>query len=127
MSIVESTQNEFKQQLSDLVHTSQQNTVVLNNLSSMFAIMMEKIGNPVTVWDPKSPTPQNTNSHMPSSEPILNSCDGSPGDTTLNPMSKVIESEAPTNVPKLNREGVMGGGRSAEVASEVGASKVVGL
>jgi hypothetical protein len=127
MSMVESTQNEFKQQLFDLVHTSQQNTVVLNNLSSMFAIMMEKIGNPVTVCDPKSPTPQNTNSHMPSSEPILNSCDGSPGDTTLNPMSKVIESEAPTNVPKLNWEGVMGGGRSAEVASEVGASKVVGL
>ena len=126
LSAVESTQNDLKQQLSEVLHTSQQNTLVLNNLSSMFTIMMEKLGNPVTVCEPKSATPQNTNSHMPSSEPMLKSWDGSAGDTTLNPVTKVVESEAPTNVAKLNGEGVMGGGRSPEGASEVGASKVGG-
>ena len=126
MSVVESTQNEFKQQLSDLVHTSQQNTLVLHNLSSMFAIMMEKMGNSATVCEPKSATPQNTNSHMPSSEPMLASWDGSAGDTTLKVVSKVIETEAPTNVAKLSGEGVMGGGRKSEGASEVGASTVNG-
>ena len=116
LSAVESTQNEFKQQLSEVLHTSQQNTLVLNNLSSMFTIMMEKLGNPPTVCEPKSATPQNTNSHMPSSEPMLNSWDGSAGDTTVNPVTKVIESEVLTNVARLNGEG----------ASKVGACEVGG-
>ena len=84
---LESTQNELRQQLSAVLHTSQtnqrslqQNTLVLNNLSSMFSIMMEKIGNPVSVSEPKLPTTQNTNSHMPSLDPLLNSVAGSAGD-----------------------------------------------
>ena len=126
MTAVESLQNEFKQHLSEVLQSSQQNTLVLNNLSSMFSIMMEKWGNPVTVCEPKSTTPQNTNSHMPSSKPMFNSWDGSASDTTPKPVSKVLESEAPNNVAKVNGEGVMGGGKSLEGASEVGASKVGG-
>ena len=93
----------------------------------MFSMMMEKLGNPVTVCKPKSPAPQNTNSHMPSSEPLLNSWDGSVGDTTRNPLTKVIESKTPNNVAKLNGEGVMGGGRSPVGASKVGTSMVGGI
>ena len=126
ITAVESAQNEFKQQLSEVLHSTQQNTQVLNNLSSMFAVMMEKFGNPVTVCEPKSPTPQNTNSHMPSSELMLNSMDGSGGDTTRNPVSKVIVSDALSDLPKLNWEGVMPPGTSPQAASDVGASKVVG-
>ena len=88
ISALESTKNEFKQKLSEVLHTSQtnqqslqQNTLVLNNLSSMFSIMMEKIGNPRVVYEPKSPTGQNTNSHMPSLDPMLNSDPHSAGDT----------------------------------------------
>jgi hypothetical protein len=120
ITAVESTQNEFKQQLSEELHSSQQNTMILNNLSSMLSIMMKKLGNPVNVCEPKLPTPQNTNSHMPSLESMLISWDGSAGDTTRNPVTKVIESEAPSNVAKLNGEDVMGGGKSPEGASEVG-------
>ena len=120
---METQQNEFKQQLSEVLQSSQQNTVVLNNLSSMFSIMMEKWGNPGTVCEPKSTTPQNTISHMPSSEPMFNSWDGSAGDTTVKPANKVGESEAPSNVAIMNGEGVMAGGKSPEGASEVGASK----
>ena len=66
MSALEGTQNEFRQQMSEVLHTSQQNTLVLNNLSSMFSIVMEKIGNPVSVGEPKSPRNKALNSDVPS-------------------------------------------------------------
>jgi hypothetical protein len=108
MTAVESQQNEMKQQLSEVLQSSQQNTQVLNNLSSMFSIMMEKLGNPVTVCESKSNTPQNTNSHMPSSEPMLNSWHGSAGDTTTKAVSKLLESDEPSNVAKLIGELISG-------------------
>ena len=80
MSAIESTHNEFRQQMSEVLHNSQKNTLVLNNLSTMFSIMMEKMGNPVTVCETQSPTTQNTNSQMPSLDRMLNSRAGSAGD-----------------------------------------------
>ena len=86
--------------------------------------MMEKIGGVQSVRDPKIPPPQNNNSQMPTSEPILKSWAGNAGDTTRNPSSKVIGTKDPTHVANLNVEGVMGGGRSPHGESDVGASKV---
>jgi hypothetical protein len=108
MTAVESQQNEMKQQLSEVLQSSQQNTQVLNNLSSMFSIMMEKLVNPAPVCEPKSNTPQNTNSHMPSSEPMLNSWHGSAVDTTTKAVTKVVESGEPSNVAKLIGELISG-------------------
>ena len=71
--------------------------------------MMEKLGNLVTVCEPKSNTPQNTNSHMPSSEPILNSWHGSACDTTTKAVTKVLESNEPSNVAKLIGKLIEGG------------------
>lgn len=81
MSAIESTHLEFRQQLSELLQGSNQNQAVLNNLSTMFSIMMEKIGNPVPVCETQSPTTQNTNSQMPSLDRMLDSLAGSAGDT----------------------------------------------
>jgi hypothetical protein len=85
---LESAHAKFKQQISEVLHTSQtsqqslqQNTLVLSNLSTMVSIMMEKIGNPWTSSKPKSPTPQNAKSLMPSLDPMLNSCAGTEEDT----------------------------------------------
>ena len=128
MSALESAQNEIKMQLSEHMQTyqsnQQQNTLVLKNLSSMVSIMMEKIGHVQSVCDPKSQPAQITNSHMPSSEPMLNSWDGSAGDTPLNPSSQVIGTEDPTHVAKSNEEGVMVVCSNPQVDSEVGASNV---
>ena len=74
----------------------------------MVSTMMEKIGQVQTVCNPKSPPAQNTNSHMPSSEPMLNSWACSAGDTAPKPSSKVIGTEDPTLVAEMNVEGVMG-------------------
>ena len=133
ISALESTQNDFKLQLSEVLQTTssaqqslQQNTLVLSTLSSMFSIMMEKIGNPGPVCDPKSPIVQNTNSHMPSSEPMLNSWAGSAGETPRENGSKVTRAEDATDVAKLNGKGVMGDGKSPEGDSNAGASKVGG-
>ena len=79
MSAIESTHNEFRQQLSDVLQSTNQNQLVLKNLSTMFSILMEKIGNPMTVSEPRSPTAQNTNSQMPSLDHRLNSGAGSAG------------------------------------------------
>jgi hypothetical protein len=70
--------------------------------------MMEKLGNPVTVCEPKSNTPQHANFHMPSSEPMLNSWHGSAGDTTTKAVSKLLESDEPSNVAKLIGELITG-------------------
>ena len=126
INALESTHVEFKQKLSKVLHTSQtnqqslqQNTLVLNNLSSMFSIMMEKIGNLGSISEPKSPTPQNTNSHMPSLDPMLNSWEGSEGDTPRKKGHKVIRTEDAIDVAKMNGKGVMGGGRSVEGDSKI--------
>ena len=133
INALENTKNEFKQQLSEVLHTSQtnqqslqQNTLVLNNVSSMFSIMMEKIGNPGVVYDPKSPTGQNTNSHMPSLDPMLNSDPGSVGDTPHRKGFEVLRTEDATDMAKLKKKGVMRGGRSPGGASKIGVSKVGG-
>ena len=128
ISALESTQNDIKMKLAEVMQTYQsnqeENTLVLKNLSSMVSIMMERIGGVQSERDPKLPPPQFNNSEMPTSEPILNSWAGSAGDTTRNPRSKVIGTEDPTLVANLNVEGVMGGGRSPQGESDVGASKV---
>lgn len=54
--------------------------MVLNNLSLMLSIMIEKMGNPRFVSELNSPIAKNTNSHMPSLDPLLNSVAGSAGD-----------------------------------------------
>ena len=130
---LESTQNEFKQQLSKVLYTSQinqqsvqQNTLILNNLSLMFSIMMEKIGNPGFVFEPKSPSTQSTNSHMPSLDPMLNSMAGCADDTPRKKCFKVNKTEGATNVAKLKGKGVMRGARSPKGDSKIGASKVAG-
>ena len=82
MSAIESSHAEFRQQFSEFLQSSNQNQLVLNNLSTMFSIMMEKMGNPVPVCETQSPTTQNTNSQMPSLDPMLNSVAGSAGDPT---------------------------------------------
>ena len=73
MSAIEITQAKVDQQLSEVLHTSQQTTQVLNNLTSMFTIMMAKMGNSGSILEPTTPTAQNTNSNMPSVDPMLNS------------------------------------------------------
>ena len=88
--------------------------------------MMEKISDPRSVSEPKSPTTQNTNSHMPSLDPILNSWAGSAGDTPCKKGPKVNRIEDATNVAKLNGKGVMGGARSPKGDSKIGAGKVGG-
>ena len=98
ISALESAHVEFKQQISEVLHNSQNNqqslqqdTLVLNNLSTMVSIMMHKIGNPGSSSEPKSPTPQNTNSLMPSLDPMLNSWAGSEGDTPRKKGYKVVK------------------------------------
>ena len=116
ISAIESVQNEFKLQLSEVMQTvqsnQQQTSVYLKNLSSMVSSMMEKIGQVQTVCDPKSPPAQITNSLMPSLEPMLNSGAGSAGDTTHNPSSKVVGTEDATHATRAKGD------------SEVGASNV---
>ena len=90
MSAIESTQVEFRQQMSELLQNSNKNQLVLNNLSTMFSIMMEKLGNPVPVCETQSPTTQNTNSEMPSAERMLDSVAGSAGETPP-PRPKTVE------------------------------------
>ena len=108
MSAIENTHNEFRQQLSEVLHSSQKNQVVLNNLSTMFSIMMEKMGNPVTACETLSPTTQNTNSQMPSLDRMLHSGAGSAGDPPVNPKRlKVNPIEEASDVAKLKGKSVM--------------------
>ena len=108
MSAIESTHNEFRQQLSEVLQSSQKNQVVLNNLSTMFSIMMEKMGNPVTVCETQSPTAQNTNSQMPSLDRMLHSGVGSGGDPPVNPKRlKVNPIEEASDVAKLKGKSVL--------------------
>ena len=81
MSAIESTYNEFRHQLSEVLHNSQKNLLNLNAFSTIFIIMMENIGDPMTVCEPQSPTTQNINSQMPSLDRMLNSVAGSVGET----------------------------------------------
>jgi hypothetical protein len=130
ISALESTHAEFKQQISEVLQTSQtaqqslqQNTLVLNNLSSMVCILMEKIDNQGSVIEPTTPTAQNTNSHMPSLDPVLISGAGSEGDTPRKICDKVVGPEEATDVPNLIGDGVLGEGGSAEGGSKMGDSK----
>lgn len=107
MSAIESTHNEFKQQLSEVLQSSQKNQLVLNNMSTMLSIMMEKIGNHVTVCEPQSPTTQNTNSQMPSLDRMLNSMAGSAGDPSHLKRLKVKEVEDASDVAKLKGKSIM--------------------
>ena len=128
MTALESAQNEIKVQLSEHMQTyqsnQQQNNLVLKNLSSMVSIMMERMGTVQSVCDPKSQPTQITNSHMPSSDPPLNSCEVSAGDTPLVPSSQVIGTEDPFHVAPSNEEGVMVVCSNPQVDSDVGASNV---
>ena len=130
ISALESTHAEFKQHLSEVLHTSQtnqqalhQNTLVLTNLTSMVSIMMEKLGNQGTVFEPTTPTTQNTNSHMPSLDPMLNSGVGSEGDTLGKNGHKVVSTEDAIDVANETGEGVMGAGVSVEGGSKSHVSK----
>lgn len=122
ISAIESVQNEFKLQLSEVMQTvqsnQQQTSVYLKNLSSMVSSMMKKIGQVQTVCDRKSPPAQITNSLMPSLEPMLNSGAGSAGDTTHNPSSKVVGTEDATHATQATHA------THAKGDSEVGASNV---
>ena len=89
MSAIESTHLEFRQQLSEVLQSLNQNQLVLNNMSTMFSIMIEKMGNPVTVCETHSPTTQNTNSQFPSLNRMLNSEADSAGDPC--PPPKTVE------------------------------------
>ena len=130
ISALENTHADFKQQLSGILHTSQsnqqslqQNTLVLKNLSSMFSILMEKIDNQGSVFEPTTPTAQNTNSHMPSLDPMLNSWAGSEGDTPRKNGKKVVSTEDATGEANVIGEGLMGAGVSAEGGSKNPVSK----
>ena len=108
MSAIESTHNEFRQQFSDLLQSTNQNQQVLKNLSSMFCIMMEKIGNPMTVGEPQSPTAQNTNSQMPSFDRMLNSGAGSAGDPLPQPKRlKIDVIEDVSDLDKLKGKAIL--------------------
>ena len=108
MSAIESTHLEFRQQLSEVLQSSNQNQLVLKNLSTMFTIMMEKMGNPVTVGETQSPTTQNTNSQMPSLDRMLNSVAGSAGDPPPHPKRlKVSMDEDLSDVARLKGKSVM--------------------
>ena len=108
MSAIESTQVEFRQQMSEFLQSSNQNQLVLNNLSTMFSIMMEKIGNPVPVCETQSPTTQNTNSQMPSLDRMLNSVAGSAGDPPPDPKRlKMNMNEDLSDVAKLKGKSIM--------------------
>ena len=80
ISALEGTQNEFRQQMFEVLLNQQQNTLVLNNLSSMFSIMMEKIGNPVSVSEPKKPKTKTTTLQVPSVDRMFISMACSAGD-----------------------------------------------
>ena len=86
-SAIENTHLEFRQQLSEVLQSSNQNQLILNNMSTMFSIMMEKMDNPVTICETQSPTTQNINSQMPSLDRMLNSVAGSAAD----PPPKTVE------------------------------------
>ena len=76
-------------------------------MSIMFSIMMEKIGNPVTVCEPQSPTSQNTNLQMPSLDRMLNSVAGSAGDPPHPNRLKVNMNEDLSDVAKLKGKSIM--------------------
>ena len=114
MSAIESTHAKFEQQMSEVLHSSQQNTVVLNNLSSMFSILMEKMGTQATIFEPTTPTAQVTNSNMPSLDPILNSGAGSDGETPRMKRSKMVRTGETLDDPTLSPKGDMGSGQIVE-------------
>ena len=123
MSAIESTQAKVDQQLSEVLHTSQQTTQVLNNLTSMFTIIMAKMGNQTPILEPTTPTAQNTNSNMPSVDPMLNSGAGSEEDTPRKKARTMVRTEGEVDLANLSPKGVMVGVGSVEGDSKVLDSK----
>lgn len=123
MSAIEITQAKVDQQLCEVLHTSQQTTQVLNNLTSMFTIMMAKMGNSGSILEPTTPTAQNTNSNMPSVDPMLNSGACSEEDTPRKKARTMVRTEGEVDLANLSPEGVMVGGGSVEGDSKVIDSK----
>ena len=104
ISAIEGTQSEFREQMSEVLHTSQQNTLVLNNLKSMFSIIMEKIGNPVSVLEPKSPTTKTVTSQGPSVDRMFVSVACSGGEP---PLPKENLSKDANDVAQLKGKSVL--------------------
>lgn len=123
MSAIESKHAKFDQALTEVLHTSQQNTLVLNNLSSMFHVMMAKMGNTGSVLEPTTPTAQFTNSKLPSVDPNMISGAGNEEDTLRKKARKMVRTEGDAHVTNLSPEGLMGGGTSVGGESKLGDSK----
>ena len=130
VSAIESTHAKFDQQLTEVLHTSQQNTLVLNNLASMFTVMMVKMGNTGSVVEPTTSTGQMTNPNMPSVDPMLISGAGNEEETLHKKARTMVSTEGDVHMTNLSPEGVMRGARSVGGDSKVGDSKghvIVGI